>query len=111
RFTSIAPGVYELFIYARNTNGSWTKYPARITIEVEGPFWLKWWFIALIVVFVGLFVLYRVRKSIDKERRQQVRLEMKIAERTRELRKMNEKIQQQKSRLVLQTEELEREKD
>src|SRR5690554_7933190 len=36
---------------------------------------------------------------------------MKIAERTRELRKKNEKIQQQTSRLVLQTEEIEREKE
>ncbi len=111
RFTSIAPGVYQLFIYARNTNGSWSKYPASITIEVEGPFWLKWWFIVIIIIVVGLFILYRVRKSIDKERRQQVRLEMRIAERTRELRKMNEKIEQQKKRLVVQTEELEREKD
>lgn len=111
RFASIAPGVYELYIYARTTNGNWTKYPAKLTIEVERPFWLKWWFYAIIVVLVALFVLYRVRKSIDKERRQQVRLEMKIAERTRELRKMNEKIQQQKGRLILQTEELEREKD
>jgi class 3 adenylate cyclase/ligand-binding sensor domain-containing protein len=111
RFTSIAPGVYQLYIYARSTNGSWTKYPAKLTIEVERPFWLKWWFFTIIIVFVGLFVLYRVRKSIDKERRQQVRLEMKIAERTRELRKMNEQVLQQKERLVLQTEELEREKD
>lgn len=111
RFTSIAPGSYELYIYARTTNGSWTKYPARLTIDVERPFWLKWWFYAIIIVFVGLFILFRVRKSIDKGRRQQVRLEMKIAERTRELRKMNEKIEQQKGRLVLQTEELERERD
>ncbi len=111
RFTSIAPGIYELFIYARTTNGTWTKYPAKLTIEVERPFWMQWWFYTIIVFFVGLFVLFSVRKSIDKERRQQVRLEMKIAERTRELRKMNEKIQQQKGRLVLQTEELERERD
>ncbi|WP_417264885.1 adenylate/guanylate cyclase domain-containing protein [Brumimicrobium sp.] len=111
RFTSIAPGVYELYIYARTTNGNWNKYPARLTIEVERPFWMKWWFYAIFIVVVTLFVIYRVRKSIDKERRQQVRLEMKIAERTRELRKKNEKIQQQKSRLILQTEELEREKE
>jgi len=111
RFTSIAPGIYELHVYARTTNGEWNKYPARLIIEVERPFWMKWWFYAIIVVVVALFVLYSVRKSIDKERRQQVRLEMKIAERTRELRKKNEKIQQQKSRLVLQTEELEREKE
>jgi len=111
RFTSIAPGIYELHVYARTTNGNWNKYPARLIIEVERPFWLTWWFYTIIVVVVALIVLYRVRKSIDKERRLQVRLEMKIAERTRELRKKNEKIQQQTSRLVLQTEELEREKE
>ncbi|RFC55873.1 adenylate/guanylate cyclase domain-containing protein [Brumimicrobium aurantiacum] len=111
RFTSIAPGTYELYIYARNTNGSWSVSPAHITLEVERPFWLTWWFYSIIAIFIGLIVLYSVRKSIDKERRQQVRLELKIAERTRELRKMNTKIEQQKEKLVEQTEELEREKD
>ncbi|PKR82095.1 hypothetical protein CW751_01795 [Brumimicrobium salinarum] len=110
RFTSIAPGNYELKIYARISNGNWNKYPARLIITVERPFWLKWWFYAIIICFIALVVLIRVRTRMDKERRLQVRLEMKIAERTRELRKKNEQIQQQKERLLKQTKELESER-
>ena len=111
RFTSIAPGRYELKIYARMSNDGWNKYPAKLIIMVEKPFWMTWWFYTLLLAFIGLFVFYRVRKSIDKERRQQVRLEMKIADRTRELTKKTQKIEQQKTRLEKQTQELEHEKD
>lgn len=111
RFTGLAPGVYELEVYARASNESWNTYPAKLIIELERPFWLKWWFYVLSVLLIAFTSLYRVRKRIDESRRRQVRLEMRIAERTRELRKKNEQIQQQKNRLVQQTEELEREKE
>ena len=111
RFTSLAPGVYNLSVYARTTNGKWTEYPAELTIEVERPFWLTWWFYVIIAAVIALLVLYRVRKSIETERKRQVRLEMRIADRTRELRIKNEKIQQQKDRLEKQTKELEQEKE
>lgn len=111
RFTSLAPGVYELFIYARSSNGEWNKFPAELTIELERPFWLKWWFYVISLSVIILYLMYRVRKRIDDSRRRQVRLEMKIAERTRELRKKNEQIQLQANRLREQTIELEREQE
>lgn len=111
RFTSLSPGVYELFIYARTSNGDWSNFPAEITIELERPFWLKWWFYVVSFSVLVLISMYRVRKRIDASRRRQVRLEMKIAERTRELRKKNEQIQLQTNRLIEQTIELEREQE
>lgn len=111
RFASIAPGTYELSVYARTMNGKWNNSPAKLTIQVEKPFWLQWWFFVTIGLFILLIVLYMVRKSIDKERRQQVKLEMKIAERTRELRRKTEKIEHQKTRLEAQTKELAQEKE
>ena len=111
RFASIAPGIYELSVYARSMNGKWNESPAKLTIEVEKPFWLKWWFFVIFIVIILLVVLLMVRKSIDKERRQQVKLEMKIAERTRELRRKTEKIEDQKTRLEKQTKELAQEKE
>ncbi len=111
RFASIAPGIYELSVYARTMNGTWNEAPAKLVIEVEKPFWLTWWFLVTIGVIILLIVLLMVRKSIDKERRQQVKLEMKIAERTRELRRKTEKIEHQKTRLEAQTKELAQEKE
>lgn len=111
RFASLAPGEYELFVYARNTNGEWCNNPASLIISVENPFWLTWWFYLIIFVVVALIIYRMVRKSIDKERRQQVRLELKIAERTKELTAKTAKIEQQKEKLELQTKELEQEKE
>lgn len=112
RFTSLAPGRYELEVYARNYNASsWNNTPAKLTITVEKPFWLTWWFYAVLLGVIGLIILQRVRQSIDKERRQQVRLELKIAERTKEIRAKTEKIESQKQKLEDQKLELEKEKE
>lgn len=111
RFASIAPGTYDLSVFARTMNGSWTNTPAKLKIVVEKPFWLQWWFFVAIGLFILLVVLVMVLRSINEERRQQVRLEMKIAERTRELRRKTEKIEQQKARLEEKTNELAQEKE
>lgn len=111
RFSSLSPGTYELTVYAKISNGEWSKYPARLTIELERPFWLEWWFYAISVIFISMIIFIVIRRRIEESRRRRVRLEMKIAERTRELRKKNEQIQQQRNQLIKQTEELEREKE
>lgn len=111
RFTSLAPGEYKLSVYARTLNGNWNDKPAQLVIKVESPFWLTWWFYTIMIGVVVLLVISQVRKSIDKERRQQVKLELKIAERTKEIRAKTEKIETQKKKLENQKIELEREKE
>lgn len=111
RFTSLPPGYYELSIYAKVSNGNWNIHPATLTIELQKPFWLKWWFYAISILVIGLVTFLFIRKRIDEGRRKQVRLEMKISERTRELRKKNDQIEQQKDKLIQQTKELEKERE
>ncbi len=111
RFTSLAPGKYTLHVYARHFNGEWTINPAKLTITIESPFWLSWWFYVIITGVVALMVLIIVKRSIEKERRQQVKLELKIAERTREIREKSLQIERQKERLEKQKVALEMEKE
>jgi class 3 adenylate cyclase/ligand-binding sensor domain-containing protein len=111
RFASLAPGTYQLDVYARNYNADWNNYPAGLTIIVDKPFWLTWWFYLAIGSALSFIIYYRVKQSIEKERRQQVRLELKIAERTKEIRAKSEKIENQKQRLEDQKKELEKEKE
>lgn len=96
RFNSLSPGTYVLEVYARRLDGEWSTYPARIEIEIIAPFWMKWWFILLIIVVIALSIRWFIRSRIENARREQVRLEMKIAERTKEIRAQNEKIEYQK---------------
>jgi class 3 adenylate cyclase/ligand-binding sensor domain-containing protein/predicted metal-dependent HD superfamily phosphohydrolase len=110
RFTSLAPGEYTLSVYARYGGGDWSTFPAVLTISVARPFWMNWWFYGIIGLVIGYLVFRLVRKSIDKERREQVRLELKIAERTREIREKTKEIENQKEKLELQKQELESEK-
>ena len=111
RFASVSPGNYVLSVYAKYENGPWSLSPAKLNIFIKSPFWMRWWFWTLVLVLVaGLTVLY-IRRRITKERRQQVRLEMKIVQRTKEIRQQADKIEEQIRLLEATSKELQREKD
>lgn len=48
-FPSLKPDDYTFEIIARNKSGIWSENPAKVSFAVEGPYWTKQWFIALIV--------------------------------------------------------------
>ena len=75
--------------------GEWNNKPAIIEISIASPFWWKWWFWLSISAVILLLVRLFFRQKIELERRKLVRLEMKIAERTREIRAKNAQIESQ----------------
>ena len=108
--SSLSPGTYQLKIYAKSVYGDWSNTPTILTIVVEPPFWMTWWFriIVIILIIIILFVFYRVR--LEKQRRRMVLLEMKIVERTSEIRAQNKKIEDQKKKIEIQKKEVEEKK-
>ncbi len=98
RFSSLSPGEYELLLYARIGTSEW-GIPTALKINIRPPFWGSWWFWTIVTLLVAIGVRLVVRQRIESERREQVRLEMKIAERTREIRQQNEKITKQSQQL------------
>ena len=109
-FNSLQPGEYVLRVYARLGNGDWSEVPATLSIVIATPFWQTAWFWILIALVIGLSVFVVIRKKIDNERREQVRLEMKIAERTKEIRLQNVKIERQKKTIEEKKDKLEEQK-
>jgi hypothetical protein len=99
RFNSLSPGNYKLKIYARIGDGQWGKTPAVLYIYIKSPFWATWWFWIIIASILAIAIRIFIRKRIEFERREQVRLEMKIAERTREIRAQNVQIESQRKQL------------
>jgi len=108
--SSLSPGKYKLKIFAKSVYGEWSNKPTILTIIVEPPFWMTWWFRILVIIFIliVLFVFYRLR--LEKQRRRMVLLEMKIVERTSEIRAQNKKIEDQKKKIELQKKEVEEKK-
>jgi class 3 adenylate cyclase/ligand-binding sensor domain-containing protein/predicted metal-dependent HD superfamily phosphohydrolase len=102
RFNSLSPGSYYLEVYAKRSGGKWNTIPASLEIEIAAPFWGKWWFWAIVAFVLIISGVIFVKSRINLARRDQVRLEMKIVERTREIRNQSRKIEQQKQLLEVE---------
>lgn len=99
RFSLLSPGDYTLKIYARIGDGPWGNSPAILTLHIKSPFWATWWFWVIVAIVLAISIRLFIRSRIDSERRKQVRLEMKIADRTREIREQNVQIEKQRKQL------------
>ncbi|HDZ59110.1 MAG TPA: hypothetical protein ENH47_03435 [Ignavibacteriales bacterium] len=71
-YTDIAPGKYVFRVKGSNNDGVWSKKDAVVSIIITPPFWLTWWFKAIVVLLI-LNVLYaihryRVNKLLAVER-------------------------------------------
>jgi len=84
-YTNLDPGSYTFRVQASNNDGLWNKKGAAIKIIVNPPWWKTLWFKALIILIGIGFVFGIVRLKTHSVRQLNLRLEKKVAERTREL--------------------------
>lgn len=98
-FSALSHGSYVLKVYARIGDGEWSSTPATIQVTIQAPFWLTWWFWLIFLVVLAISVRVFIRYRIDASRREQVRLEMKIRARTKEIQLQNKKIESQKKKI------------
>ena len=96
-FNALSFGKYTLKIYARIGDGPWSKVPATLVFVINPPYWATLLFWAIVVLLIFFSVYFIIRNRINQTRRDQVRLEMKIAERTREIRLQKSQIEVQNS--------------
>jgi signal transduction histidine kinase/CheY-like chemotaxis protein/ligand-binding sensor domain-containing protein len=112
-YTNLNPGTYVFHVKASNNDGIWNENGASVTIIINPPFWLTWWFKALVLVVVagGAYGFYR--NKLAGIRKQKKRLERQVEERTaevvqkvNELQILNEELQVQSEELHVQSEAL-----
>ncbi len=97
-FPNLSAGLYTLEVEARNAQGLWSAYPARVTFRVLGPWWMSWWFrvlSGLALLGIGALIWKRRSNSLENERS---RLEIAVAERTRQLLQEKQRVVEEKSR-------------
>ena len=116
-FNSLSPGDYSLKVYARIGDGPWSE-PTSLKIVIKSPYWLTWWFWSLMALFLAFLTFVIVRRRIESARREQVKLEIKVSERTKEIRlqksqieDQNKLIEEEKNKVIEQQRLLQIEKD
>ncbi len=73
RYSALLPGEYTFQVRAQSSNGVWSTETAAVDFQVLAPFWMRWWFIVLLVVAVSgiiyfIYHYYKVRKMVEMER-------------------------------------------
>ena len=68
-YASLAPGAYTFSVRAVNSAGIAGAHPAVVTFTILRPFWLRWWFLCLSALAIGLTVNrlyhYRVQRVLE----------------------------------------------
>lgn len=81
-YDNLSPGKYTLVIQGVNNNG--VEGPATIySFTISSPFWIRWWFVIIAGIFLGLLVYFLVRKRISyirKRESEKTALKEKIVE-------------------------------
>jgi len=87
-YRNLKPGDYIFKVKARNNSGEWSQEVVSNKIIIENPFYYKWWFILLTILFIvislsGFFYLHNRNRYLSK-------LEKEVENRTKELNKSND---------------------
>ncbi len=94
RYTSLPSGTYSFSVLANNGGGEsqWFGGSRRIIFTIRTPFWKRWWFLAMELLFgLGLvFLIVKVRVRVLE--RQKKKLEGIVLARTNEIAEKNREL-------------------
>lgn len=101
QLASLSPGQYELQIKSINSDLIESDQLVTFTFTIEPPYWLTWWFYALVGFLVLVIVYALTKRRVNKLANEKQILESIVTERTAELSEINQEL----NRLVI-TDEL-----
>ena len=78
-------GTYKLRFRCRMHGYSWKEYENAITVKVPPPFYLRWWFIALVILSFVFSVWFFIRWRLSAAKKRERELENQVAIRTKEI--------------------------
>jgi signal transduction histidine kinase/ligand-binding sensor domain-containing protein len=107
-YTNLNPGEYNLKIKSTNSDGVWTDNEIDLHITITPPYWQTWWFKTLLIALI-LFLFYIAHYlKLRGIKKNQKRLELKVAERTKELQFQKNKLIEAAESLESKNEEIQR---
>ena len=102
-YTNLDPGTYVFRLKASNENNIWNNDGISLTIHISPPFWMTWWFRALMILIVIGIIYSFFRYKIRTVHHQKIDLEKLVNERTSEIIQQAENVQNLNEELKKQT--------
>jgi signal transduction histidine kinase/ligand-binding sensor domain-containing protein len=84
-YTNLDPRKYMFKVRGMNNEGNWSSNIATLQLTITPPFWLTWWFRILVIVFIIAVVIAFYKFRIRLVKAQQIKLQRKVDEQTRQL--------------------------
>jgi len=110
-YTNLAPGKYVFKVKAGNSDGSWNEKGVQIYFVKQPLYYQTVWFRVILVLFliIFLFLFYKIRVRQLKNREKE--LEKTVEEKTKDLKKANITLGEQKKEVLQTLDELRMTKD
>ena len=100
-YTNLDPGNYTFRVKSSNNDGVWNNDATSLKITITPPFWATWWFRGTASFFILLMIVIIYRIRIYNMKMTNKRLEQNVTDRTRDLVKANNELEDKKN--LLQT--------
>jgi signal transduction histidine kinase len=98
-YTNLKPGNYTFRVKATAGAGTWSSDGQSVNLVVAPPWWYTWWFISFLAFTVIAIVVAVVKIRERSLTRQNLLLEKNVQNRTKEILKKNELLEEQKKEL------------
>jgi len=105
-YSNLSPGNYVFKVLALNADGNWNAAPAELAFEIGAPFWKTWWFYLICFVLIALFLYTLIKYRLQEMEKIRAVLEKKVQERTTELLREKENVEQMNLALMAEKERL-----
>ncbi len=107
-YTNLNPGSYTFHIKSTNSDGLWGDTEKKLVITIIPPFWATWWFKTALIVAIALLVYLVYYIRIQNIKRDKLKLEQQVEDRTKEIRIQQNKLKQAAEELSIKNEEIQR---
>jgi signal transduction histidine kinase len=66
-YPNLKPNKYSIQVRVKRNGGDWNYLNAPVTFQIIAPFWQRWWFIALSILWVFTGVILLIRNYFKRE--------------------------------------------
>jgi ligand-binding sensor domain-containing protein/anti-sigma regulatory factor (Ser/Thr protein kinase) len=110
-YTNLDPGTYTFQVRASNNDGVWNNEGRTLKIIITPPWWNTWWFQLLSITGALGLVAFAYFLRTENIRRTNKALATIVEQKTKELKKANLVLADQREELALQNEKLKQSKE